>query len=180
MGAMQSRPYCLANWTTVNVQLVVQRYATKIRIDALWGVVMSWRTGDQEWTTEGNGGNSPSRQLGIIFISTALFRSSWSSFMRVALPLSRQFGITIIEHRHTGLLYGVFHHSGGRKWLILLSKPVFWMIFIDIALTWSSQVIVYSCYAEEFRGISTFEYEVISNYIDVITGTKLLIKMNLA
>ena len=144
MGAMQSRPYCLANWTTVNVQLVVQRYATKIRIDALWGVVMSWKTGDQEWTTEGNGGNSPSRQLGIIFISTALFCSSWSSFMRVALPLSRHFGITIIEHRHTGLLYGVFHHSGGRKWLILLSKPVFWMIFIDIALTWSSQVIVYS------------------------------------
>ena len=165
MGAMQSRPYCLANWTTVNVQLVVQRYATKIRIDALWGVVISWKTGDQEWKTEGNGGNSPSRQLGIIFISTALFCSSWSSFMRVALPLSRQFGITIIEHRHTGLLYGVFHR---------------YSIFIDIALTWSSQVIVYSCYAEEFRGISTFEYEVISNYIDVITGTKLLIKMNLA
>ena len=128
MRAMQSTPYCLANWTMVNVQLVVQRYATKIRIDALWGVVMSWKTGDQEWTTEGNGGNSPSRQLGIIFISTALFCSSWSSFIKVALPLSRQFGITIIEHRHTGLLYGVFHQSGGRKWLILLSKPVFWMM----------------------------------------------------
>ena len=63
MRAMQSRPYCLTNWTMVNVQLVVQRYATKIRIDALWGVVMSWKTGNQEWTTEGNGENSPSRHV---------------------------------------------------------------------------------------------------------------------
>ena len=63
MRAMQSRPYCLTNGTMVNVQLVVQRYATKIRIDEFWGVVMSWKTGDQEWTTEGNGGNSPSKHV---------------------------------------------------------------------------------------------------------------------
>ena len=43
MRAMQSTPYCLANWTMANVQLVVQRYATKIRVDVLWGVVMSWK-----------------------------------------------------------------------------------------------------------------------------------------
>ena len=24
---------------------------------------MSWKTGDQEWTTEGNGGNSPSKHV---------------------------------------------------------------------------------------------------------------------